>query len=97
MIRIVKMEMDEEKIPGFLAFFQTIKEKVRGQEGCSHLELLRDINNPSILFTYSIWEDEKYLNQYRDSEFFKMVWAETKKNFIARPGAWSVETIEKLA
>ncbi len=97
MIRIVKMEFEPSEIETFLSYFQTIKEKVRGQEGCSHLELLQDLNTPNILFTYSIWEDESYLNKYRDSAFFKEVWSNTKKHFNAKPGAWSVNTIAKLS
>ena len=97
MIRIVKMEFEPSEIETFLSYLHTIKEKVRAQEGSSHLELLQDLNTPNILFTYSIWEDESYLNKYRDSAFFKEVWSNTKKHFNAKPGAWSVNTIAKLS
>jgi len=93
MIRIVKMEFEKEHTTTFLNYFESIKEKVRAQEGCSHLELLQDKHNENVFFTYSIWEDEKYLNKYRDSEFFKEVWAFTKKHFNAKPLAWSVEQL----
>lgn len=96
MIRIVKMEFEPEKVDEFLKYFDTIKEKVRAQEGCHHLELLQDINTPHVLFTYSIWDDESYLNKYRNTSFFKEVWTNTKKHFNAKPGAWSVQTIAKL-
>ena len=60
-------------------------------EGCSHLELLNDINSPNIYFTYSYWNDETDLNNYRNSELFASVWSKTKILFCAKPEAWSVE------
>ncbi|MGV6844854.1 MAG: putative quinol monooxygenase, partial [Lutibacter sp.] len=65
-------------------------------DGCRLLELNRDINNPSIFFTYSYWESENHLNQYRKSELFKEVWSHTKIYFNDKPEAWSVKKLEQL-
>lgn len=96
MIRIVKMEFEPEKVQEFLNYFEKVKEHIRQQEGCLHLELLQDIHQNNILFTYSYWKAESYLNQYRDSDFFKEVWTHTKKHFNAQPLAWSVESLHQL-
>ena len=90
-IRIVKMTFEEDKTNEFEALFNSNKTKIRSFEGCIHLELLKDINQPNIYFTYSFWEDPKYLSQYRDSELFEVVWGNTKKLFSAKPEAWSVQ------
>ena len=94
--RIVKMEFKNEKIPQFLTNFEIVKEKIRAFEGCSFLELYRDKNNEDIFFTYSRWEDESDLDNYRNSELFKNVWATTKPMFRSKAQAWSVDTLHRL-
>jgi len=94
--RIVKMSFDTAKIDIFLENFNKNKNKIRNFRGCHKLELLRDKNNPSIFFTYSHWESEDYLEAYKNSELFKMVWGKTKILFNNKPEAWSVDTVESL-
>lgn len=94
--RIVKMSFDTAKIDLFLENFNKNKNKIRNFEGCHHLELLRDKNNPAIFFTYSYWESEAHLEAYKNSELFKTVWKKTKTLFNNKPEAWSVDTIEIL-
>ena len=91
MIRIVKMEFEPSKIEAFLELFGGVKEKIRGFEGCQHLELLRQTQDGNIFFTYSVWEGEWALQNYRQSDLFAEVWAETKKGFSGKPEAWSVD------
>ena len=90
LIRIVKMTFAPEKVTGFLNHFNEWKIKIRNMPGCSHLELLNDIHSPNIFFTYSYWDSEMDLNNYRNSELFENVWAKTKVLFVAKPEAWSV-------
>jgi len=90
MIRIVKMSFRPECVEDFQQLFEERKAIIRGQEGCTHLELLRDINHPNVFFTYSFWEEPKYLEQYRNSEFFADTWAKTKALFAEKAAAWSV-------
>ncbi len=90
-IRIVKMTFIPEKVNEFLDIFNLSKELIRHFEGCSHLELLNDINSDVIFFTYSYWENEQALNTYRNSELFMSVWSKTKILFAAKTEAWSVE------
>ncbi len=80
-----------EKVNEFLDIFNLSKGLIRHFEGCSHLELLNDINSDAIFFTYSYWENEQALNTYRNSELFKSVWSKTKILFAAKTEAWSVE------
>ncbi len=96
LVRIVKMSFDVSKIELFLKNFHKNKRHIRNFEGCKLLELNQDINNPSIFFTYSYWESEKYLNNYRNSDLFKEVWNNTKIYFNQKPEAWSVTKIESL-
>lgn len=96
-IRVVKMSFQADKVEDFLANFQAHKEQIRNFPGCEHLELWRDKNNPQQFFTYSYWQSEADLENYRQSELFKEVWAFTKSLFQDKPGAWSVDQIEKLA
>jgi hypothetical protein len=94
--RIVKMEFKSEQIPAFLDNFETVKEKIRSFSGCQFLELYRDKNNSDIFFTYSKWEVESDLENYRNSDLFKGVWATTKPMFRSKAKAWSVDTLYSL-
>lgn len=89
-IRIVQMNFEPANVESFLALFEKRKAQIRGFEGCRHLELWQDANDKNIFFTYSHWESEHYLNQYRFSEFFKDTWGKTKALFANKPQAWSV-------
>jgi heme-degrading monooxygenase HmoA len=90
-IRIVKMTFQLEKVDEFIHLFNESKELIRNMSGCMHLELLNDIHAKEIYFTYSYWNSEKDLNNYRNSEVFAHVWSKTKVLFTAKPEAWSVE------
>ena len=90
-VRIVKMGFHEEHTEAFLSIFNAKKEFIRNNKGCHLLELYRDKTDPSVFFTYSYWQTEQDLENYRNSELFKGVWADTKKLFNKKPEAWSVD------
>ncbi|CAM1356752.1 MULTISPECIES: putative quinol monooxygenase [Tenacibaculum] len=95
-VRIVKMSFQPEKIEEFLNNFNSKKEFIRNSPGCRLLELYRDKTNPNIFFTYSYWDTEQDLENYRNSELFKGVWSQTKVLFNDKPLAWSVDKVESL-
>lgn len=90
-IRIVKLTIMPEKVNDFLEIFHSSKDTIRNFEGCAHLELLNDIHSTNIFFTYSYWQSESDLNNYRDSDYFGKVWSRTKMLFASKTEAWSVE------
>ncbi len=83
------MTFREDSVGEFLAIFRDSKEMILGFDGCRHVELLQDVNEPNVYSTYSLWESEEHLNRYRDSELFGTVWKSTKVLFAAKPQAWS--------
>lgn len=96
LVRIVKMSFHQENIPTFLENFDLMKEKIRNAPGNRLLELYQDKNNPELFFTYSFWEEESDLENYRNSELFYAVWQFTKKLFNSKPEAWSVNQMVSL-
>ena len=90
------MSFHEIHIDEFLSNFNLIKERIRNFKGCSFLELYRDKNQPNIFFTYSYWDTETDLENYRNSILFKEVWANTKSFFNNKPEAWSVDKVVSL-
>lgn len=90
------MTFQEDKVQAFLENFDANKRKIRSFPGCHHLELWQDKNFKNIFMTYSYWESEEALNQYRDSELFKSVWSYTKTLFADKPTAFSAKKIEEL-
>jgi quinol monooxygenase YgiN len=96
LVRVVRMTFREEAVKAFLENFEANKQKIRNFPGCSHLELWQDENNKNIFMTYSHWQSEESLNQYRDSELFKTVWSFTKTLFTEKPVAFSSKKIQEL-
>ena len=92
-VRIVKMSFEADKIDLFLANFNENKDKIRSSKGCELLELYRDKTNTNVFFTYSYWQTEQDLENYRNSDLFKNVWAKTKALFNAKPEAWSMDKV----
>jgi heme-degrading monooxygenase HmoA len=90
-VRIVKLGFHEEHIAFFLSNFNEKKEAIRNTNGCQLLELYRDKTNPTIFFTYSYWDTEQDLENYRNSDLFKGIWAKIKTVFNQKPEAWSVD------
>lgn len=95
-VRIVKMSFHPENIPAFLDNFEIMKTKIRNAEGNRLLELYQDKNDTNIFFTYSYWETEADLENYRQSELFYDVWEFTKRLFNDKPQAWSVDKLVSL-
>lgn len=95
--RIVKMSFDKKDAANFLAIFNEHRNQIRAAEGCTYLELWQTEENESVLFfTHSKWKSEEYLNNYRHSEIFKIVWPKTKALFNAPPQAWTVNSLITL-
>ena len=95
-VRIVKMSFHEDKISNFLENFEVIKEKIRNAPGNRLLELYQDKTDKCNFFTYSYWETEQDLENYRNSELFFEIWTDTKKLFNNKPEAWSVDKLVSL-
>jgi heme-degrading monooxygenase HmoA len=70
-VRIVKLMIFKEKTKDFCLFFNTKKSQIKKFEGCIKVELLQDTKETNLYFTYSHWEDEESLDNYRKSVFFK--------------------------
>jgi len=89
-IRIVKMTFRAEEVHRFQALFEGWKPRIRSFPGCMHLDLLHDVNDPRIFFTYSMWEGPEDLEAYRRSAVFADVWPVVKDLFGAPAEAWTV-------
>jgi heme-degrading monooxygenase HmoA len=90
------MHFEPTKIDEFLMNFEANKTRIRNFKGCRLLELYRDKEHPNVFFTYSYWETEDDLENYRRSDLFRNVWSKTKAMFNAPPEAWSVDKLESL-
>lgn len=92
-IRIVKMTFMESQIDDFKEFVVPVSQTIKSFKGCHHLEILQDIHHRNIFFTYSYWESEADLENYRASDFFKDTWAKASKWFKESPRAWSTKRL----
>lgn len=90
-IRIVRMHFTEAGEPEFLEIFNQNKEAIRNFPGCSHLELLKDHDDPFCYATLSHWDAQASLDAYRKSVLFEGVWGQVKSLFSERSQAFSLE------
>lgn len=95
--RIVKLTFLPENTADFILVFEDMKTRIRGFEGCNHLELWRSRSEPHIFFTFSIWDSEAHLHAYRQSELFHHTWKRTKALFAAPAEAWSLDTLDEVS
>lgn len=91
--RLVKMQFRSEETESFIELFENVKDKISAMPGCQGVDLLRDINDPDTFFTYSAWQSEQDLNNYRNSDLFGVTWKATKAKFAHKAEAWSVEQL----
>jgi quinol monooxygenase YgiN len=89
-IRIVKLSFQEDKLVDFLAHFEKVKWEVASFPGCLGMRLIQDLKTPCLIMTYSEWESEEALEQYRISPLFQEIWPTIKPWFSAKPEAWSL-------
>jgi quinol monooxygenase YgiN len=93
--RIVKMTFRPDGLDPFVQdVFEQSKAKIRAFPGCRHMELLQHTDDPNVLFTFSIWDNQAALDRYRQSELFQGTWAKTKALFAEKAAAWSVVVLD---
>ena len=95
-IRIVRMHFKDESVETFLEIFQKHKNAIRKVKGCTHLELLKDVNHPNVYTTLSHWKKDTDLEAYRNSDLFKEVWGKVKPLFTTHAQAFSLEKFIEL-
>lgn len=95
-VRVVKMTFAPEHVARFQLLFEAWKPRIRSFPGCRHLELLHDVADPRIFFTYSHWDDAECLERYRTSAVFNEVWPTVKPLFAAPTEAWTLDQEHRL-
>ena len=90
LLRIVRLTLQPERVPEFLALFRSSESSIRQQPGCQHLELWQDADQPHVYCTYSHWVDAAALDAYRRSALFGEVWPATKRLLAVPAQAFSV-------
>jgi quinol monooxygenase YgiN len=90
------MHFSEAGVEEFLEIFDRNKEAIRNFHGCTHLQLLKDADDPLSYTTLSYWNSQKNLDLYRQSELLGKVWGRVKTLFSERSQAFSLEKFIEL-
>lgn len=85
------MYFSESSGKEFFQIFEQSVEKIKEFKGCHQVILLKDVNDENVMMTYSIWEKDEDLQNYRTSDFFKNTWNKTKLLFVQKAEAWSMK------
>lgn len=94
--RIVKLTFRPEEISNFKTLFFESHELISAFEGCKGVQLQQDADRPEVFFTVSSWNSLKDLENYRSSDLFNKVWAQTKVKFADKPEAWSLNAVSNV-
>jgi heme-degrading monooxygenase HmoA len=94
--RIVRLSFEPDKVNEFLQVFENSKLHIAAFPGCEGLSLMQDANYENVYYTYSFWQSENDLENYRYSELFKNTWAATKVLFNDKPMAFSTLVKQKV-
>ncbi len=94
--RIVRLSFEPDKVEEFFTVFENSKNQIANFPGCRGLTLLQDANHSNVFYTYSLWQAETDLENYRHSKLFETTWAATKKLFNAKPMAFSTLVNQKV-
>lgn len=89
--RIVKLKFKSDKVQDFLTYFDGISHIVNNFPGCIGMKLYQDVNDPRTIMTYSHWNSENDLDNYRNSDAFGEIWPTIKVWFEDKPEAWTVK------
>ena len=92
-IRIVKLKFQKDKVADFLNLFDNVVTKVNAYPGCQQMHMVRDLNDETLFFTYSVWENTTALENYRNSTLFQTIWPQIKPWFSEKAEAWSTEKV----
>jgi heme-degrading monooxygenase HmoA len=95
-IRIVRMHFTSAGVEEFLAIFNENKLAIRNFPGCTHLQLLKDLEDDNTFTTLSHWDTQSDLDAYRKSQLFGSVWGRVKTLFAERTQAFSLEKYIEL-
>lgn len=95
-IRIVRMHFTDAGVEEFLEIFNSNKIAIRNFPGCTHLQLLKDADDPNTYSTLSHWNSQQDLENYRKSELFGSVWGRVKTLFAERSQAFSLKKFIEL-
>ncbi len=93
--RIVKLSFQNQYCPHFESMFPKIQQIVFSSKGCKEVKLLKSMEK-GLYFTYSHWDTEQSLEDYRQSDVFKKIWSDFKTNFKDAPQAWSTVDISPV-
>jgi autoinducer 2-degrading protein len=90
LIRIVRMSFKSDKVSDFKLLFEEVEPKIQNFPGCLHVELCNDPEDENVFSTFSKWEDEEALEDYRSSVLFAQTWKRTKVFFDKKAQAYSL-------
>lgn len=91
--RFVKMHFKPEFKQEFIILFYQSADQIKKFEGCLDVVLLEDLDNDNSVCTLSHWSDLSSLENYRQSDFFKVTWQKTKSMFSQKAQAWSLTEV----
>ena len=88
--------MKQSEVETFKTYFDTVCETIRHQDGCTLLQAWQEVSDPSVFFTYSVWNSADDLENYRNSAFFLQFWKTVKPWFADKAEVWTFDKIVDL-
>lgn len=91
--RITKFQVKPELSEEFESFVHQFKDELMSTEGCRHFDILKDKENNKQLFMFMIWQEDDFLDQFRQSDLNKLLVGKLNYFSEKEPSSWTVETV----
>lgn len=96
LVRIVRLSFREEHLDDFLQFYAQVQPQIAAFEGCMEVQAFRDNEQHTVIYTMSRWTNAAYLENYRQSDFFRDTWAQVSRWFEEKPQAFSLVPLQVI-
>ncbi len=91
-LRVVKMKVEQHKQDAFCLFMKNLYDEKLRLQGCLHFDYFKN-KNSNVYYSYTIWENVKYLKEYKKSDLFKEVVHTLRDLCVEEPQAWTIENV----
>jgi|GEM_PF-2597853 hypothetical protein len=92
-LRVVKMKVNEHKLTAFRMFMDNLYDEKLRMSGCLHFDYFEEKRNSNVFYSYTIWENIKFLKEYKKSDLFKEVVQTLRYLCSEEPQAWTIENV----
>ena len=85
LVLLVNLHVKPDKVEDFVrAIMENARSAVRDEPGCLRFDVSQDLEDPSRIYLYEVYEDDEALEAHRQAPHF-LKWRDTVQDWHAEP------------